>query len=271
MFIRFARNYQAGNGRMYRAGEVLDVDRAYGNQLIADGAAVLNTSGDGSVVTAQVDSLTGLIGLNANGSVFYPIQNFTFATLPSAVLNSGVTARVTDLNNSLWESNGTRWRPVNGKAVIKTLPTEFSMSGTTAVKAFESILPAGCVKDGDTLQLRYTLGKTGTAETCTINVRLGSAGTVADTALSSFGPLATTNISAGILADYKRLSATSVRKQGNGANNSAFAGQSTAAVNSPVTVASLDAAPAYLAIWMNNSAAVETSTMYDCILELVTG
>lgn len=59
MFIRFARNYQAGNGRMYRAGEVLDVDRAYGNQLIADGAAVLNTAGDGSMVTAQVDPLTG--------------------------------------------------------------------------------------------------------------------------------------------------------------------------------------------------------------------
>jgi hypothetical protein len=199
------------------------------------------------------------------------VKNYTFATLPAAAANSGVTARITDLANTLWESNGTRWRPVNGRAVIKQLATEYSMSGTAAVKAFECILPAGCVQNGDTLQFRYTLGKNGTSETCSINVRLGTTGAVTDTALSSFGPLATTNISAGIDADYKRLSATSVRKQGNGANNSAFAGQSTAAVNSPVTVSSLDAAASYLTIWMANSAAVETSTLYDCILEIVAG
>ena len=241
------------------------------------GSGTLTPSGwlvdeiEGSLALVATNPVTGVISLFGGGFSFTPIQNTSFAALPPAAENSGVIYRVTDAANSLWESNGTRWRPVNGKAVIKTLPTEFSMSGTTAVKAFECILPAGSVKDGDTLQLRYTLGKSGTAETCQITVRLGAAGTTADTTLASFGPLATTNISAGILADYKRLSATSVRKQGNGANNSAFAGQSTAAVNAPVTVASLDAAPAYLTIWMNNTAAVETSTMYDCILELVTG
>lgn len=236
-----------------------------------DGNTIFDPTFNIQQVGISTNTLTGVISLSGGNFSFTPIQNTSFAALPPAAENSGVIYRVTDAANSLWESNGTRWRPVNGRAVIKTLPTEFSMSGTTAVKAFESILPAGCVKDGDTLQLRYTLGKSGTAETCQITVRLGTAGTTADTTLSSFGPLVTTNISAGILADYKRLSAASVRKQGNGANNSAFAGQSTAAVNSPVAVSSLDSNAMYLAIWMANSAAVETSTMYDCILELVTG
>lgn len=50
MFIRFTRDYQAGNGRMYQGGEVIDVDKVWGNQLIAEGAATLN-AGDAAVAT----------------------------------------------------------------------------------------------------------------------------------------------------------------------------------------------------------------------------
>jgi len=240
------------------------------NYVMAIGhpASEPSTESAPAMVVTDTFGVVSIVGPNLS---FTPIQNTTFAALPAAASSSGLIFRVTDIANSLWESNGTRWRPVNGKAVIKTLATEFSMSGTTAVKAFEAIIPAGAFKDGDTLQFRYTVGKNGTAETCNLALRMGSTGLVTDTALSSFGPLATTNISNGILADYKRLSATSVRKEGNGANNSAFSGQSTAAVNSPVTVSSIDAAASYLTIWLANTAAVETTTMYDCILELVTG
>ena len=268
------------DGKDYKVGELCDTDDATEAGLISSKLAIADlTGGTNHVprpeqvqyvpVTASTNLTGGITYSGPDGATFQPVQNYTFATLPAAATNAGLTARVTDLANSLWESNGTRWRPVNGRVVLKQLATAYSMSGTTAVKAFEAVLPAGCLGNGDTLQLRYNLDKSGTAETGTITVRAGAAGTTADTTLSAFAPIVTTNISAGILADYKRLSATSLRKMGNGANNSAFAGQSTAAVPAAVAVSSMDAAATYLTIWMVMSAAVETATLHDCILELV--
>ncbi len=72
MFIRFTRDYQAGNGRMYQGGEVIDVDKVWGNTLIAEGAATLNTSGDAGVVTLSPDGKS-LVG--PDGSYFPVIEN----------------------------------------------------------------------------------------------------------------------------------------------------------------------------------------------------
>lgn len=53
MFIRFLRDYQAGNGRMYQGGEVLDVDKTWGNTLVAEGAATLTLNGDNPIATVD--------------------------------------------------------------------------------------------------------------------------------------------------------------------------------------------------------------------------
>jgi len=63
MFIRFLRDYQNGAGRMYQGGEVIDADKRWADQLIAEGAAVENRSGDASVVTLNADPLTGGVAL----------------------------------------------------------------------------------------------------------------------------------------------------------------------------------------------------------------
>lgn len=58
MFVRFTRDYQAGSGRMFLGGEVVDVDARWGNQLIAAGAATLNATAS-NPVTLVTDPLTG--------------------------------------------------------------------------------------------------------------------------------------------------------------------------------------------------------------------
>lgn len=58
MFIRFTRDYQAGSGRMFLGGEVVDVDTRWGNQLIAAGAATLNATAS-NPVTLVTDPFTG--------------------------------------------------------------------------------------------------------------------------------------------------------------------------------------------------------------------
>lgn len=209
--------------------------------------------------------------LMVGGVTFYPVADMTFSAMlalsPAAF--QGRVVRVTDLGRALFESNGTRWKPVNGRAVIGSIDTDATMTGTAETIMFQRLLPAGLLKNGDTLSLTYTIGKSGTAETTTVTLRLGASGTVADALLSGFGPLTASNISAGLLTEYTRVNATSVQKLGSGANNNAYGGPSTAALHAPVAVANMDTTPLYLSLTMAQSAAVETATLRRLRLELI--
>lgn len=216
------------------------------------------------------DPLTGVISFTAGGITTYPVQNFTFATLPAAASYQGMQSRVTDLNNALFESNGTRWKPVNNIAVIGSLDTDFAMSGVTETVAFQKLLPAGLLKNGDRLRLRCTLGKSSTVETTTFALRLGPAGTIADALLhNAFSIMATTTVSFGLFDDFRRLSATTLRKLGNGSQGTQYAGGATAATTAPVTVSNMDSTALYLSATLMQSSTAETATMYDMTLELV--
>lgn len=81
------------------------------------GNAISLVSGDGTIVT--------LAGPSA-----------TFATLPDATLNAGMTYRVTDIgksgSGSLWISNGVDWVPLNGRCQLlhTAIPFILSASGS---------------------------------------------------------------------------------------------------------------------------------------------
>lgn len=78
---------------------------------------------DLGVVTSETNDLTGGIELSAGG-VPIPIvgPSYLFVNLPVASSNAGNTVRVTDVGpsgcGSLWISDGTIWRPLNGQAVL---------------------------------------------------------------------------------------------------------------------------------------------------------
>jgi len=239
------------------------------NYVMGIGHPKTTPTTESSPVTVSTNSVNGVISFAAGGVTTYPVQNFTFSTLPAAASYQGMQCRVTDLNNALFESNGIRWKPVNNCAVIATLDTEFSMSGVTETIAFQKLLPAGLIRNGDRLRMRGTFGKSGTAETTTITIRVGAAGTVADTSLQSFALMATTTVSYGLLNDFKRLSATTLRKLGNGSQGTPYGGGSTAATVLPVTVSNLDSIAQFLSVNLQQSSTAETATMYDFTLELV--
>lgn len=217
------------------------------------------------ILPAQATALGAPDGLTTN----WPIITVTWANLPAAASFQGRICRVSNLNNALFESNGTRWKPVNGRALIGSIDTDVTMTGTTETVMFQKLFPAGALRNGDVLSLVYSIGKSGTSETTSVGIRLGAAGTTADTSLSAFGPMTTTNQSAGLWAEYSRVSATSVEKCGSGANNSAFVGPAATTLNAPVTVANMDSNAVYLSLTMAQSAAVETATLRRLRLELI--
>ena len=239
------------------------------DRLSAAEVAAIQASVSGGLVgvlPAQATALGAPDGLTTN----WPIITVTWANLPAAASFQGRICRVSDLNNALFESNGTRWKPVNGRALIGSTDASATMSGTTETVLFSKALPAGLVKDNDRLIVNYTMGKSGTSESATMAMRLGTAGTIADTAIQ--GPVAgltTTSVAAGVVVQFKRVTATSTRKLGQGTQLNPMVGAGTVVVTSPVTVSSMDSNALFLSFTNVMSAAVETFTLYDFTLELV--
>lgn len=103
-----------------------------------------------TVATVKVDPVTGGIELSSGG-VPIPIvgPSYLFANLPAASSNAGNTVRVTDVGmsgaGSLWISDGSVWRPLNGQIVLAhsavpvgTIPSSvtsgtYNQPGTTAL------------------------------------------------------------------------------------------------------------------------------------------
>lgn len=231
----------------------------------------------GSLVAKTADAVLGAMVVNSaadgmttpGGTTVYFITNSTFANLPPAATNSGRIYRVTDLGNCLFESNGTRWRPVNGRALIGGMDAGFSTSGTTETIVFQKALPAGCLANFDRLVMRMSTTKSASVETATFNLRLGTTGTVADTAIQNFVIATNTMLSGGFLVDFKRVDATHVKKLGNGANNSAYSGQATSLPNPSVAVSSMDATTTYLTATITMSGSSEAFALIDLSLEIL--
>lgn len=220
------------------------------------------------------------LGVGADGGItlgtttFYPTADITFAAMLALAPASykGRVFRVTDLNNALFESNNVRWKPVGNRAVIATLDTDWTgVTGTAEQIAFQKSIPLGLIsRNGDALLVTGGFGKSGTSETTTIQLRLGAAGTTADTSILSTAPLATTNVSHGMYLEFRRQSATSIQRGMNGATQNPF-GASSSARGSAVTLASsLDSVNQILSLTMTQSSTAETPSAWGFRVELIT-
>lgn len=133
------------------------------------------------------------------------IASYTFATLP-ATYAVGQPVWVSDIGNavigaspaaatgSLWAFNGAIWRPVGGMVTLAKLIVP--VTGLTNVEAISAQiqLPAGFLKVGDLLEPWVAVTKSGTTDTGTFILRVGTAGTTADTAVYSTVQLSAANL-----------------------------------------------------------------------------
>ena len=154
-----------------------------------------------------------------------------------------------------------------GVRPLYTLPAPSSMSGTTETVLAQFVIPAGLLGVLDRLEMRFSTTKSGTADTGTIRFRCGTAGTTADTLLSTH-VMYDINDSYGALADFKRTSTTGLQKLGNGSVATAYAGGSATNFVAEVVVGDMGAAPYYLSMTGQLGAAVESVTLQDWIVRL---
>ncbi len=125
-----------------------------------------------------------LTGLAGGGRPLQPFIPCAWASRPDATTWSGRIIRVTDYRNSLWISDGSVWRPLNGEAVLWTdvaaakASAIVSLAGNGGVRWFamptQLAIPAGMLQPGFALKVRYAARKVG-AEGSDFYINIGSA------------------------------------------------------------------------------------------------
>lgn len=186
-------------------------------------------------VTGDRNPVTGGIELSA-GSVEIPTigSSYTWLGKPSASLMSGKTVRITDLNNTLWISDGTVWRPLNGRAVIAfgsgsmatplatvaAAPGKLTLPAGANVISGSVLIPANLLAAGFSVEASVKLRKTGTGGTWAAAARIGTANAIGDSALVNTSGPATTLNDVWLLGQCSTISSSVMLSTGFSAPNS---------------------------------------------------
>lgn len=227
--------------------------------------------------TAKITSVQGAVYYETSAQANTTIPAFTWAALPSAASNAGLMVRVTDIGafGALYVSNGARWRAVNGAATLASLGASVSGIGTTEQIVLQAFLPAGSWQANDILRINnLSLGKSGTTDGGRVTVRVGTAGTTADTAitgLSAFSSLTATQLSSGYAFDVKLVNVTSALKVGNNASNStAFSGGNTTAAAAATTISDSSANGLWVSVSLSSTGSTNTVSIEAGQIQMVT-
>lgn len=199
---------------------------------------------------------------------------FTWANRPSALDNARRRINITDVGipgyGSLWVSNGTRLYPDGGSVVIFDNPDVVTSDGTTTESVLQAVeLKPGLLQDNDQLFIDILLNKSGTSDTSTNTLRIGSSPTALGTSIGILtGGLSGTNRTMRPKWALRRDNATTVRHR-------SIIGSSGVGVITNViaatTVPDLDAGVNYLQLSTAMTSGTETTSLQSMLVTLVCG
>lgn len=172
---------------------------------------------------------------------------------------------------TVWIWNGTRWKPQNGNVLLDAIDTANPAVASAAEQQLNpnhAAIPAGVIQQFDRLWLRLSASKDAAVDTCTLRLRFGPLGTTADPVLTTITALAGTGVSLGVFEEFKRITATSIQKQGNANSASSFNGADTGAFPAAVAVSDMDANIMYFSLTSQLPGGTEIATIQNYTLEL---
>lgn len=145
------------------------------------GSVVATIPVGSSAVSAVVNPLTGGVSLSASGVEIPTTTAMTYAQLLVAVSAGFVgLAFVTDVGNgSIWVSDGTKARPMNGECVLYKSGSPINLTTTNSrTIGIEIPLPIGIWNDNDVLEVSIDMSKSGTADSSNAQVSIGNTGVI---------------------------------------------------------------------------------------------
>lgn len=234
--------------------------------------AITATTGTGSTMVLQSSPT-----LNTPTLSIPKLSTQTWANLPAASSNSWAVTVASDLgtNGSLVASNGTRWRPVNGEATLKSLAAPVSGVANSDTLVLQALIPAGAWQAGDVVAVRHlAVNKSGTTDTALVTVRVGTAGTTGDTVitgLSAAQGLTAAMQAGGLDFDLRLISNTSAQRVGNvAAGAGGFGAGSASAESAATTISDASANALYVTVWIKSGGTTNTVGASSCQIQLIT-
>jgi hypothetical protein len=163
------------------------------NEDLFSASAATNAAYFNYDVNGNLIGLETVAGVAVSGAA----PAYTWAGKPTAATgNAGSIIRITDIGTSsfgsLWQSNGTNWYPLNGRAtILRNFGTLVAPLGTYtggtagAITSSGGNLPiqANVLSSGMQLKVAAWFHRRGATSTANLNVRLGTTGTSADSLL----------------------------------------------------------------------------------------
>jgi hypothetical protein len=228
---------------------------------------ITSTTGTGNVMVLQSSPT-----INTPTLSIPKLSTQTWANLPAAAGNSGAYTIASDLgtNGSVVTSNGARWRPVGGATNLYKLGAATGNISNSETIICQVQIPANAWQTSDTLRFWFTQTKSGSTDAANANIRIGTAGTIADALVMSATTLGASNLTGGYLYDVKLTSATTALRTGGVIASGAYVGATTGAIPSPVTITSAAANALWASVSISSGGTTNTVSAQDCQIQLIT-
>lgn len=195
-----------------------------------------------------------------------------WANRPSSSV-SGALFFATDAGASgtLFLADGTRWRALNGEATLKLLGADSSNIANTETAVLQTQMPVDLWQVGDVLRVYFGLSKSGATDNANAVIRIGTAGSSADTAILTLNTqLAAANLTGGYTFDFKLASATTVQRIAAILASGAYEGSSNGAYPAAVAISSAAENALYVSVGISSSGVTDTVKMTSGGIQLLT-
>lgn len=136
--------------------------------------------------------------------------SYAFASLPAAG-TAGRVVRCSDCGTkgAIVIDDGAAWQPLNGAALLCSRDSESANTTNTEIIGHQCQTPAGFWKVGHIARIFTSGKKSGVTDTATIGIRIGTAGTTADTTANmTTGQMIASVREAGFIHDVRWDSTT---------------------------------------------------------------
>ena len=131
---------------------------------------------------------------------------------------------------------GTRWKPVGSNLLLDSIDSaNAGNNGTTEqqLNGNHVAVNAGLTANGDRFRFMGTVSKNGTTDTCTVRLHYGPLGTASDPVIATIATLAGASQTLGVMLEFKRVSSTSLQKEGNADTSTSYNGASSSWASHP--------------------------------------
>jgi hypothetical protein len=196
------------------------------------------------------------------------ITSTTWANKPSSYL-TGQPVFISDVGTkgSHWFYDGTRWKALTGTAHLASLDSASTAANNSETIVFQYLIPANVLQVGDVLRFWGGMVKSGSTDTGSIRIRVGTAGTTADSLIISVTNMSAATRQFSPVFDLRVNSATVLDQVSN--STAGYGGAVTTAAVATAAISNISNA-LYYTVSLFSSSTNDTVQLEGAQLQLIT-